>query len=172
MGKTNIDETGMRYGVISQHSIDGGALSDIYFGHHSVDLAYERWLDEIKSALHHALKDFLSSQSLEDAVETVLGMDSLGEGHEGEADPRYETDGYIIEKCLDADLIVMKSRFFTYAQYCSPCVPGACNLDSPLEMPTENGSNCCYCLGHDFFEDGKAPYKVYSMLSGEEIASE
>lgn len=51
----------------------------------------------------------------------------------------------------------------TFAQFCSPCVPGA--GDSPLADGVKT-----YCLGHGWFEDGKAPYAVYSVATGELIS--
>jgi len=67
----------------------------------------------------------------------------------------------------DPDIFIVKSPYYTYAQFCSPCAPGACYLLSPLDHKADN--NRCYCFGHDFFESGKAPYKVYSVETGEEI---
>jgi len=32
--------------------------------------------------------------------------------------------------------------------------------------------NACYCFGHDWFEDGKAPYPVYSVETGELVEAE
>jgi hypothetical protein len=60
------------------------------------------------------------------------------------------------------DIFVMGSPYFTRAAYCSPCAPGACYLMSPCE----DGERA-YCFGHDWFEDGKAPYPVYSVATGE-----
>lgn len=82
----------------------------------------------------------------------------------------YERDGYRLTNCLQSDVFVLASPYFTYAQFCSPCVPGACNLDSPLEQPSE--ANKCLCLGHDWFEGGKAPYPVYSVATGEIVQPE
>ena len=79
----------------------------------------------------------------------------------------YNKEGYILTDCLQSDIFVIKSPFFSYGQFCSPCVPGACNLDSPLEEPDEN--NKCYCLGHDWFEGNKAPHRVYSVETGQEV---
>ena len=36
-------------------------------------------------------------------------------------------------------------------------------------MPHDNRA---YCLGHDWFDDNKAPYPVYSVETGREIVSE
>lgn len=69
----------------------------------------------------------------------------------------------------DSDIFVSKSKFFTYAQFCSPCAPGACYLLNPLETP--NDDNRAYCFGHDWFEDGVAPYPVYSVETGELVSN-
>jgi len=39
--------------------------------------------------------------------------------------------------CLDSDILVTKSPFYTYAPFCSPCVPGAGNLDSTVPIGIE-----------------------------------
>jgi hypothetical protein len=72
----------------------------------------------------------------------------------------YEDDGYSLTDCLDSDIFVLTSPFYTFAQFCSPCVAGAGNLDSP-----DTDGVKTYCLGHDWFDDGKAPYPVYSVDS-------
>jgi len=79
---------------------------------------------------------------------------------------KYESDGYQLTDCLDNDIFVLKSPYFTYAQFCSPCVPGAGNLDTPVEQ--EQGAKC-YALGHDWFEDSKAPYRLWSVETGLEV---
>lgn len=85
-----------------------------------------------------------------------------------------EPDGNILqgdeEGFVDSsnDIWVTKSPYFTYAQYCSPCAPGACHLENPLDEPNE--ANKCYCLGPDWFDDNKPPYPVYSVETGERVA--
>jgi hypothetical protein len=74
----------------------------------------------------------------------------------------YRKEGYSCEQSQDdPDVFVIKSPFFTYASFCSPCAPGACYLLSP----NADGAKA-YCLGHDWFENGKAPYPVYSVETG------
>jgi hypothetical protein len=63
--------------------------------------------------------------------------------------------------------MVTDSPFYTFAQFCSPCVPGAGNLDNAMDEGVKT-----YCLGHDWFESGKAPYPVYSVTSGELVDPE
>lgn len=193
-------ENNIRYGVISQNSVMGEAVDDIYFGPHSRDLAWEAAVEGFKKQLASAFsgedlierrKDFWavlknhgihgdrSDRLVNDLMECeeegelwdVVEQEFNDNSGDHETNPLYEHDGYKITKCLDNDLMILKSPFFTYAQYCSPCVPGACNLDSPLDHIPNDGSNGCYCLGHDWFDGGKAPYPVFNM-GGAEIFPE
>lgn len=61
----------------------------------------------------------------------------------------------------DCDIFITKSPFYTHADFCSPCAPGACYLRSPCDKGAK-----AYCFGHDWFEDGKAPYPVYRVSDG------
>lgn len=67
------------------------------------------------------------------------------------------------------DIFVMESPYFTYAQFCSPCAPGACHLSNPLDADHLYSDNRCYCFGHDFFDDEKAPYPVYSVKTNKRV---
>src|SRR5512145_1166409 len=62
----------------------------------------------------------------------------------------------------DGDIFITQSPYYTTCQYCSPCAPGAGYI-----MNTVDGGVKAYCFGHDWFEDGKAPYPVYSVETGE-----
>ena len=66
--------------------------------------------------------------------------------------------------CLDSDVMVLKSPYYTFAQYCSPCVPGAGNLGHYIPEGVKT-----YCFGHDWFEEEKAPYMVFSVETGKEV---
>jgi hypothetical protein len=55
------------------------------------------------------------------------------------------------------------SPYFTRAQFCSPCAPGACYLTNP----TEDGERA-YCPGPDWFDD-EAPYPIYSVATGRRV---
>ncbi len=72
----------------------------------------------------------------------------------------YHAEGYKLSLGSSNDVWIIKSPFFTYAQFCSPCAPGACYLGNPLDTAVE--ANKCYCLDPEWFEGGKAPYTVYS----------
>jgi hypothetical protein len=79
----------------------------------------------------------------------------------------YNEDGYAMEQLDEVDIFISKSPFFTYAQFCSPCAPGACYLPSPLDHKADN--NKCYCLGHEWFEGEKAPYPIWNVKTGRRI---
>lgn len=80
----------------------------------------------------------------------------------------YTGDGYIAEQGHEGcDIFVTMSPYYTYAQHCSPCAPGACYLLNPID--NANDGNRCYCFGHDWFESGKAPYRVFLVETNEEV---
>lgn len=170
LGRSNIDnETGIRYGVISQHSIMPEAWEDslepVYGDPHCPECG-----NPIKDETgpegssdwpspEHGCSDYpcLSCEewrSAEDCFpEEPIGWESN--------DP-----DYTIDRCLDSDLFVLKSPYYTRAQFCSPCVPGAGNLDHPCETGPKT-----YCLGPDWFEDEKAPYPVYRVSDDSEVVN-
>lgn len=158
--KANRDtETGIRYGVVSQNSVIPEALEDIEFDYgkpHCPDCGKE----VAESNPEQGRDYFCPDCGKTHWTDRCFPDEALGWS--------YQQDGYKLCDCLENDIFVILSPYFTYAQFCSPCVPGACNLDSPLEQSIE--SNRCFCLGHDWFEGGKAPYKVYSVETGKEVA--
>lgn len=170
-GLTNINhETGIRYGVISQHSVsqawydsaepDYGAATCPKCGHECVSF----------DAVKHKDLDSYSSYSCADYVceECAITIDSSDAFGEEALGWNYEDDGYKLTDCLDSDIFILDSPYFTYAPFCSPCVPGAGNLDSAAERDESDGEKT-YCLGHDWFESGAAPYRVFSVETGAEI---
>ena len=135
LGKTNIDpETNLRYGVISQYNV------------------MQAWSDSFE--LYYPCDDCEVSEEEKEG----------GECEFCELEEYVVDDGeYLIVECLESDLMILKSPYFTYGNYCSPCVPGAVNLDQ-----TGNDDKA-YCLGHDWFEEEKAPYIVYRVSDGKRV---
>ena len=66
----------------------------------------------------------------------------------------------------DSDLFITRSPYFTRAQFCSPCAPGAGYLRNPCDTGPKT-----FCLGHEYFVNGVAPYPVYRVGddSGNEV---
>jgi len=128
------------------------------------DTDYRDYIDAVKQSLRSTLDDYFSdmkwtgrtTSKLDDAVESAFDSisDDIGDSYQGTGDCtryEYEKDGYKLQVASDGDIFVIESPFVTYAQFCSPCAPGACYLASPLESHVEG--NQCYCLGPDWFDD-------------------
>jgi hypothetical protein len=93
----------------------------------------------------------------------------------------YNQNGYVCSQNQDdPDIFIIKSPFYTYAGYCSPCAPGAGYLmdwykpgkdtvanDYYKQYAENAGFPKVYCFDKSWFEDGKAPYPVFSVETGE-----
>lgn len=164
-GTNRNSATGIHYGVISQHSVlqawadsaepDYGELTCPKCGRNVVAYDVEKHGDYDG----HGCNDYAceSCGSYYDSSDTY-GDEPIGWNYSG--------DGYMLADCLDSDIFVLDSPYYTFASFCSPCVPGAGNLDSPNESGPKT-----YCLGHDWFESGEAPYVVYSVATNEIVHS-
>jgi hypothetical protein len=79
---------------------------------------------------------------------------------------------------------VIKSPFYTFARQCSPCAPGAGDLNAPIaldntERDIPNFYNVfspdnhvkAYCLPIEFFDDqyNKIPYRYYGVTDDKEV---
>ena len=167
-GLTNIDKSnGIRYGVIGQNDVD---LDVMEF---SVEYDYARGCPkcgndvvEYDEEKHGEFK--VAPRSCCDfACEGCEMVWDSSEVYGDEAIGFHSTDkDYVLEKCLDFDMFVIRSPFYTRAEFCSPCVPGACSITSP----NPDGAKC-YCLGHDFFDGGVAPYPIYRVDNDELVES-
>lgn len=178
LGQTNRNmQTGIRFGVIPQRALNPDAAEDIW--QHGKDLDYENYIDEVKAKLSHALSDYFSDYKHESdkpsRLDNAVGQafeaisDGIGDLYEPDAARMlYEKDGYRIQTDSSGDVWVFESPYFTYAQFCSPCAPGACYLENPLDEPNDN--NKAYCLGPDWFDNNKPAYPVFEVATGKPIA--
>lgn len=186
-------ETGIRYGIISQHDVMSEAMEDIYTQGEDLDFMeavedFKRQIARVENEgeLASLFHDNFLRRCNPDLWAEAIALDMKGRGlafetpeatefiwnevqqtwsdrYENTGDCTrylYERDGYKIQIMSDGDVWVMESPFVTYAQFCSPCAPGACYLTNPLDEAVE--SNKCYCLGADWFEDNKAPYPIHN----------
>lgn len=74
-----------------------------------------------------------------------------------------------VQSCGDPDIFIIKSPYYTYAQFCSPCAPGACYLLNPIDE--KHKDNKCYCFGEDWF-DGPCPYPIWKVKEEEDETPE
>ena len=157
MGMSNIDhETGIRYGVISQYSILSAwadSSEPVYDDPICPDC--EGYLVEYDKDKHGKYDSEGNDYACEVCHKSFLSDAVYPESSDYYL---YDAEGYYAHTCLDTNVIVCKSPYYTFAQYCSPCVPGAGNLDSPMLEGVK-----CYAFGHDWFDEGGAPYPVYRV---------
>ena len=154
-------ETGIRYGVIPANEV-GQSWYDTaqpYYGENTCPKCGGQELSEIIGE-----EKFLCDNCKQEFdAENLMPMEPLSfyiEDDEIQAE----------ESTNDYDIFIFKSEYYTYAQFCSPCAPGACYLLSPLSDDAISDNNKCYCFGHDWFDSGTAPYPVYSVETGELVA--
>jgi len=176
-------QTGIHYGVIAQWSLDPDVINDVimegvYYGEPTCPKCgndaqdYDRQDIDGDWERGFGCHDYMCQpcryvfDTGEAFAEEMLGW-------------TYDSDGYELQDCLDTDVMVIESPYYTYAEYCSPCVPGACNLDQALtdldyDIATDHGMTApkTYCLGHDWFEGNKAPYRVFRVSDGSEVLPE
>lgn len=173
-GRTNIDtKTGIRYGVIHHHEVlqawansseadygpphcpkcgnqadEPSAFGESFEGECDDDYTHEKY--ECDDYVCVDCKHFFGSES-------AFGDEPLGfYVDDGEYQAHQSGD--------DCDIMVFKSPYFTRAQFCSPCAPGAGHLGNPCPTGPKT-----YCFGHDWFDEGQAPYPIYDVATGELI---
>ncbi len=171
LGRSNFDTTnGIHFGVISSHSVDPESPWNDAEGNYGKPHCPSCG-NEIKASDDETLfaegtddtpdwfdgKDFTCV-----ACESCYWSDSVYS--EEALGYTYEDGEYNLTDCLQSDIFVLKSPYYTFAQFCSPCVPGAGNLDNPREDGPKT-----YALGHQWFDGDKAPYRVFSVATGLEV---
>jgi hypothetical protein len=186
LGWSNFNpETGIHFGVISQNSINWDCSNDWQYDYGSPSCPKctgtvkeipthtassdppGKWVSII-SDVPEAYEDYIGSGS-DYACESCKILwdsgDCIGDGAIGWS---YEGDGYKLTDCLNNDIFVLDSLYFTYAQFCNPCVPGAGNLDSPMDA----GSGVkTYCLGPKYFDEFRPmPYACFRVNDGTEVS--
>ena len=166
MGTSNRDiATGIHYGVIHLHNVMQAWCdsSEPYYG--------EEERDE-RIPCEDCNGSGLSGKEKEGKIEVECTFCN-GEGtiENDEYDDMqealcyvYDEDGYKAQSDDMGDIFITKSPYYCLCIYCSPCAPGAGDC-----MHEEKEGIKAYCFGHEWFEEGKAPYTVYSVANGEEI---
>ncbi len=188
LGRTNRASTGIRFGVISQNAVgqawydeaeaDYGEACCPKCGNKAeqgegkseqLGNGVAVWTEHTKEREEYPLyrkHGCCGDYACDNCEIRFDGEDAFGDEPNG-----FSVSGEIDAHCgQDGDIFVTSSPYFTYAQFCSPCAPGACYLANPIDEHDDN--NRAYCFGHDWFEDGIAPYPVYSVETGELVSPE
>ncbi len=167
LGTANVDRaTGIRYGVINLNALNEWAIEDFeadygephcgHCGNPAVEYDDEKH-GEYEQAAHEC-----SDHACEDCERSFGSESAYGDEPCGWGLDDGETSATMGQG--DNDIFVLKSPYYTHAQFCSPCAPGAGHLENPC--PTGPRT---YCFGHEWFEGERAPYPVYSVETGEVV---
>jgi hypothetical protein len=159
-GMSNYDpETGIHYGVIPINDLHEWAWDSFEDNQPPTcpKCGNEMKEDTTKNAKDYRCKKCRQSFYSQDAFSDDVHSWELSDG-----DYKAFVDSY-------NDVWVVKSPFYTFAQFCSPCAPGAGHLRYPL--PRDDGVKT-YCFGHDWFPDDRAPYAVYRVANNSLVPPE
>lgn len=161
-GQTNIDnQTGIRYGVIPSHDVGQAWYDDAqaYYGKpHCPQCGNEAC--EYDDEKHGEYARYSRACGTDYACEHCEHWFGSGDAFGDEPISFYVDDGeYLAEQSRDdGDIFIVRAPYFTRAQFCSPCAPGACYLPNDC-----TDGERAYCFGHDWFDGGRAPYPVYRV---------
>lgn len=165
-------ETGIRFGVISPHSISPYALDDIYTN--GTDPQYESAKQGFRQKVFDVLNEYLSTDECDNLTDQAIEI----------FNERFESDGSGIMDYSDSEytlhvsgdnfgIFVMKSPYYTYCRGCSPCAPGAGDLDHPMTSyigAISTNFDKALCLGPDWFnKDNPIPYRVFRVDNDQEV---
>ncbi len=175
-GTANVDRTtGIHYGVIHMNDLSLWAWEEFeadYGNPHcpkcgnDVEEYTSEYVDQLITDGVIVSEDELSdytSGSCADYICESCGL-ILGSDHVYGDEPNgwlLDDGGYKAWIDQYNDVMITRSPYYTHAQFCSPCAPGA----GHLAHPTANGPKT-YCFGPEWFEGDKCPYDLYSVATG------
>lgn len=165
MGKTNIDtETGIRYGFIYMNNVSNFAIDDII--QNGDDLSYEEWKLELAKSIEQALLSAIRDYGHYDGSLEQVALDIAEETDYEPGDTttyEYKDDDIHLETTSDNGIFILKSKYYTLCELCSPCAPGAGYIEN-------EGSHKAYCLPPSWFDEySKMPYKCFRVDNNEEV---
>jgi hypothetical protein len=154
----NIDmQTGIHYGVIHQNEVCQ-AWSD------SSEPYYFPACPYCGNEIEQSIIDECQNEETKTCPHCEKQLEDT-DFQEQEASSYYIDDNEYSAECSDGiDIFISKSPYYTMCQYCSPCAPNAGYIMNECDSGIKS-----YCFGHDWFEEGKAPYTVYSVKTNEII---
>lgn len=196
LGTTNIGELGVRYGVLSINApyIDQDVLWTMFeadYGQPTCPVCGNDLVDFDSEYVFY--KEYRSSACDYLCHECLLIVGSDYSLPEEPLRHVLRDDGYA-GAINETDIIITLSPFYTHAQFCSPCAPGAGHLEHPCyklipvrflrsrksrirrkwAKRSDNHRRVplgvrTYCLGHDYFYHNQAPYPVFDVVTNKEV---
>jgi hypothetical protein len=180
----NFDEkTGIRYGVISPYSISSNCDYDLYEGPNSTDPYYERMRTEISLSVDNLMTDtdYVVSDDLKEQIKDMILQEQSDDYENPDGQMDYSDSEYDLHVSGDNfGIFVMRSPYYTYCRNCSPCAPGAGDLNNPVDpvnldlAQLEHIGAKTLCLGPEWFDKGddqyarKIPYRVFRVDNDQE----
>jgi len=157
LGMANVDyDTNIRYGVIPANSV--------------------AWWDE-SAEIHYDCENCEAYKPC-DEDDPTSEKECTNECAGCEASFYIDNEEYEAFQDSQGDIFITRSKYYTYAAFCSPCAPGACHLENPLfedgdtlndlnDIIKNNSGNKCYCFGPDMFANDceylKCKYPVFEV---------
>jgi hypothetical protein len=147
----NLDHaTGIRFGYMSGRDIFD-LIDDVQTQGDSIE--YENLKEQVRKDLANALSEYLNDKDVADLSEEFVGevmnansfsVEFDEERHRLIKGPAEDPTMLLQTSYMGGGLClwVMKSQFVTWCQLCSPCVPGAGDLDLPS---TPEDGYATYC---------------------------
>ena len=175
----NYDEkTGIHYGMISPNSVMAEVMNDLQIS--GIDPVYVESKNTFMDKITSVLDEYgFSAGHKDEILEPALDVFNETYTDDGSGIFDYSDKEYTLHNSGDNfGLYVIKSPYYTFCRQCSPCAPGAGDLDAPTEMMvTYHGKrqDCppyslkTYCLDKSYFEGEKAPYGVYRVEDDQEV---
>ena len=157
----NLD-TGIHYGCISQNSLNMDHMDDWY----DDDACYDEIKQEIVDGVTSALSDYLDPIDVQNIVDEAVGK--FAENYQND-EPQfyYEDENYSAQYSQSLCCwIISKSPYYTYCKGCSPCIPNAGDLDTPVnpdDYVSDMSVKRTYCLPKEFFDGEVAPYEYFEV---------
>lgn len=178
---TNHDaETGIAFGIIPQRDVMPDCLDDCEYDYGQPE---EGECEECGCLFHleHDPKwyDLVTCPDCGEEFELKLHNDAEANSFTIERDG-YALSGECGSYTSSSDLWILKSPYYTIAEKCSPCAPGAGYL-KPLDYDGDEAAimvsmrnsmgrgEKTYCLDGHFFESGIAPYPMWYVETGERV---
>lgn len=124
-------ETGIRYGIVAAHSLDPEIIDQMQ--REGTDVHYEEAKSDLWDAIKRTCSDSMSDRDSDDVAD--LAVERISD-HWQDDEPTHEFELQGVEgrtTWLGGALLVwiFHSPFTDRFDLCSPCLPGACDLDSP-----------------------------------------
>lgn len=161
--------TGIAYGIICQYDMSPEVLNDFEPDYGKPDEAECPECGTVISGDVGEWGDSITCGACGEVFELELPECSEPCAH------TYEGDGLVLVLDDSGDVWIFKSPYYTIAEKCSPCAPGAGYLRSDGRKPTSSSMGApekTYALPGNFFDDGIAPYPLWSVETDMKVIEE